>query len=107
MFLEDQGERAAARYAGGIERQNGLPCPSGIAQCREKLLEAGPVVVLAGLHRVGEFAKTGLELNACGNTMQAQKVTLNDLLPGFIEADRGGVVRIAELQSMGYVYLRP
>jgi uncharacterized protein len=28
-------------------------------------------------------------------------------LPGFIEADRGGVVRIAELQSMGYVYLRP
>ncbi len=58
-------------------------------------------------HRVGEFAKTGLELNACGNTMKAQKVTLNDLLPGFIEADRGGVVRIAELQSMGYAYLRP
>lgn len=58
-------------------------------------------------HRVGEFAKTGLELNACGNTMKAQKITLKDLLPGFIEADRGGVVRIAELQSMGYVYLRP
>src|ERR1700690_1807183 len=58
-------------------------------------------------HRVGEFAKTGLELNACGNTMKAQKITLNDLLPGFIEADRGGVVRIAELQSMGYAYLRP
>jgi len=57
--------------------------------------------------RVGEFAKTGLELNACGNTMQAQKITLKDLLPGFIEADRGGVVRIAELQAMGYVYLRP
>jgi intracellular sulfur oxidation DsrE/DsrF family protein len=37
----------------------------------------------------------------------AQKVTLKDLLPGFIAADRGGVVRIAELQSMGYVYLRP
>jgi intracellular sulfur oxidation DsrE/DsrF family protein len=57
--------------------------------------------------RVGDFAKTGLEFNACGNTMQAQKITLKDLLPGFIEADRGGVVRIAELQSMGYVYLRP
>lgn len=26
---------------------------------------------------------------------------------GFIVADRGGVVRIAELQSQGYVYLRP
>ena len=58
-------------------------------------------------HRVGEFSKAGLELNACGNTMKAQKVTLKDLLPGFIVAERGGVVRIAELQSLGYVYLRP
>ena len=58
-------------------------------------------------HRVGEFGKAGLELNACGNTMKAQKITLKDLLPGFIVAERGGVVRIAELQSMGYVYLRP
>ena len=58
-------------------------------------------------HRVGEFGKVGLELNACGNTMKAQKVTLKDLLPGFIVAERGGVVRIAELQSKGYVYLRP
>ena len=58
-------------------------------------------------HRVGEFAKTGLELNACGNTMKAQKITLKDLLPGFISADKGGVVRLAELQAQGYVYLRP
>ncbi len=58
-------------------------------------------------HRVGQFAKAGLELAACGNTMKAQNVTLSDLLPGFISADRGGVVRIAELQSRGYVYLRP
>jgi len=57
--------------------------------------------------RVGEFGKAGLELNACGNTMKGMKITLKDLLPGFIVAERGGVVRIAELQSMGYVYLRP
>lgn len=56
---------------------------------------------------VGEFKKSGLELSACGNTMKAQKITLADLLPGFVSADQGGVVRIAELQSMGYVYLRP
>ena len=30
-----------------------------------------------------------------------------DLLPGFVAADKGGVVRIAELQSRGYLYLRP
>lgn len=54
-----------------------------------------------------KFSKTGLQLNACGNTMQAQHVTLNDLLPGFVKADEGGVVKLAELQAQGYVYLRP
>jgi intracellular sulfur oxidation DsrE/DsrF family protein len=57
--------------------------------------------------RVGEFSKAGLEMNACGNTMKATNITLKDLLPGFISADRGGVVRLAELQAQGYVYLRP
>jgi uncharacterized protein len=54
-----------------------------------------------------ELQKSGLQLNACINTMHAQNVTLKDLLPGFIVADKGGVVRLAELQSQGYVYLRP
>jgi intracellular sulfur oxidation DsrE/DsrF family protein len=49
----------------------------------------------------------GVELAACGNTMKSQHVTLKDLLPGFVSADRGGMVRIAELQSQGYQYLRP
>lgn len=57
--------------------------------------------------RVGQFAKAGLELAACGNTMKSQNVTVKELLPGFVAADRGGVVRIAELQAQGYLYLRP
>jgi intracellular sulfur oxidation DsrE/DsrF family protein len=57
--------------------------------------------------RTDEMTKSGLQLNACINTMRAQEVTLKDLLPGFIVADKGGVVRLAELQSQGYVYLRP
>ena len=56
---------------------------------------------------IGQFSKAGLELAVCGNTMKSQKVGLADLLPGFVVADRGGVVRIAELQSQGYLYLRP
>ena len=43
---------------------------------------------------------------ACGNTMKSQNVTVTELLPGFVVADKGGVVRIAELQSQGYLYLR-
>jgi uncharacterized protein len=57
--------------------------------------------------RLATFAKSGVELAACGNTMKSQKVTVNDLLPGFVSLERGGVVRIAELQGQGYVYLRP
>ncbi|HEY0852020.1 MAG TPA: DsrE family protein [Bradyrhizobium sp.] len=57
--------------------------------------------------RVGQFSKAGLEMAACGNTMKSQHVAVNELLPGFVAAEKGGVVRIAELQSQGYLYLRP
>jgi intracellular sulfur oxidation DsrE/DsrF family protein len=57
--------------------------------------------------RLGDFSNAGLTAQACGNTMRTQNVTLKDLLPGFGIAERGGVVRIAELQSLGYAYLRP
>ena len=57
--------------------------------------------------RVGQFSKAGVEFAACGNTIKSQKIELKDLLPGFVSVDQGGVVRIAELQSQGYLYLRP
>jgi uncharacterized protein len=56
---------------------------------------------------IERFSKSGVELNACGNTMRAQNVTLKNLLPGFVSAEQGGVVRLAELQAEGYAYLRP
>lgn len=56
---------------------------------------------------VGKLSKAGVGFAACGNTMKSQKITLGDLLPGFVAADKGGVARIAELQSQGYLYLRP
>jgi intracellular sulfur oxidation DsrE/DsrF family protein len=57
--------------------------------------------------RLSELEKSALALHACIHSMRAQEVTVKDLLPGFAIADKGGVVRIAELQSQGYVYLRP
>jgi intracellular sulfur oxidation DsrE/DsrF family protein len=57
--------------------------------------------------RASEMRKSGLTLHACGNTLRAQEITLKDLLPGFAVADQGGVVLLAQLQSQGYVYLRP
>jgi hypothetical protein len=57
--------------------------------------------------RVSEFVKSGLAPSACIHSMKSQNVTLNDLLPGFAVADKGGVVRLAQLQAQGYAYLRP
>lgn len=58
----------------------------------------------------GRFAgllKQGLEPNACANTMHGMDINLSDLLEGFVSADKGGVVKLAELQAAGYAYLRP
>ena len=49
----------------------------------------------------------GVAYNACGNTLNSLKWNVSDLVPGFVRVDQGGVVRLAELQSQGYVYLRP
>jgi hypothetical protein len=57
--------------------------------------------------RLASLIKAQVKLAACIHTMRGQNVTLKDLLPGFAVAERGGVVRIAELQAQGYVYLRP
>jgi uncharacterized protein len=57
--------------------------------------------------RVISAAHDGVALHACANTMSAQGVTLADLLPGFVIADKGGIVRLVELQQEGYLYIRP
>jgi intracellular sulfur oxidation DsrE/DsrF family protein len=57
--------------------------------------------------RMAQCSEVGRQMQACGNTMRSQAVTLKDLLPGFVVADQGGVVRLAELQAAGYLYLRP
>ena len=56
---------------------------------------------------VADARAAGVELRACRNTMDAQKLTLGDLLPGFAVAERGAVIMLAELQGQGWAYLRP
>jgi len=51
--------------------------------------------------------RDGVQFNACGNTMRFQGIETDELIPGFIRVDDGGVVRIAELQAAGYLYIRP
>jgi intracellular sulfur oxidation DsrE/DsrF family protein len=56
---------------------------------------------------VSGLQDVGVEFDACGNTMRAQGVQIDELIPGMIRVDQGGVVRIAELQQQGYLYIRP
>lgn len=49
----------------------------------------------------------GVQLEACGNTLSKMNLKLADLVPGFVELPQGGVVRLAELQMQGFVYIRP
>jgi hypothetical protein len=53
-----------------------------------------------------ELKGAGVEQHACRHTMEAQKLSLVDLLPGFVVAEQGAVVKLAELQAQGWAYLR-
>lgn len=58
--------------------------------------------------RLGRLAASGsVAPVACGNTMTAQGLAVDDLLPGFTVEPRGGVVRLAERQAEGWAYIRP
>jgi intracellular sulfur oxidation DsrE/DsrF family protein len=57
--------------------------------------------------QVERRAGDGVSFVACGNTMKAMKLASNDMLGGFDVAEEGGVVRIADLQEQGYLYIRP
>jgi intracellular sulfur oxidation DsrE/DsrF family protein len=57
--------------------------------------------------QVERRAADGVSFVACGNTMTAMKLAPTDMLSGFEVAKEGGVVRIADLQEQGYLYIRP
>lgn len=59
------------------------------------------------VRKLAGVGANGVGLEACGNTLNAQKLELTDLLPGFVRVDQGGVTRLAQLQAEGYAYLRP
>jgi hypothetical protein len=56
--------------------------------------------------RVAEALKSGVKVVACENTMRAQKLKRDDMLPdiGYVPA---GVVELMDKQREGYAYIRP
>ena len=66
--------------------------------------ENGPIEVQS---LAGELQVLGVKFEACGVTMRALDLSSSDLLPDLVRRDEGGTVRIAELQSKGYIYIKP
>ncbi len=95
--------------------QNHLDGVGGAGKADIRLVVHGPALrafhaLAAEDHIVAMMKKlvdAGVGFDACANTMKAQGVKLDDLTPGFVVAERGGVVRLAELQQQGFAYLRP
>jgi intracellular sulfur oxidation DsrE/DsrF family protein len=56
---------------------------------------------------VAALQEQGVQFEMCGNTLTVFNRSLEDLLPGFVAVNQGGVTRIGQLQTQGYVYLRP
>lgn len=57
--------------------------------------------------RTAQLLQAGVGFEACKNTLKSAGLTLADLVSGFASAEQGGVVRLAELQSEGFAYIRP
>jgi intracellular sulfur oxidation DsrE/DsrF family protein len=56
---------------------------------------------------LADLQSQGVVFGACGNTMKAFSLSLEQLPKGAHHLPQGGVVRIMELVEQGYVYLRP
>ncbi len=56
---------------------------------------------------VSDIQSQGVTLIACQNTMNAKLIDFDELIGDFKIAKEGGVTRIAQLQSQGYLYIRP
>ncbi|MBK5929665.1 DsrE family protein [Halochromatium salexigens] len=56
---------------------------------------------------VAKLQEQGVTFEACARTLELINFDRDELLEGFLIAEQGGVTRIADLQSQGYVYIRP
>jgi hypothetical protein len=58
-------------------------------------------------HRAGDFDSSGYATMRSRKTSQAKSASLAASIAKAAASFKGGVVRLAELQSQGYLYLRP
>src|SRR3989449_4700707 len=92
------------RCVGGADHIEALELVVHGAALRNFVTASMDVALRAALDRL---QTQGLAVGACGNTMKAFNITLEQLPQGTRPLPQGGVVRVMELQEQGFVYLRP
>src|SRR2546428_207781 len=98
--LDEAGLEKARDVLGKIQKH----IPGDGAALRNFVTASMDVALRAALDRL---QTQGLAVGACGNTMKAFNITLEQLPQGTRPLPQGGVVRVMELQEQGFVYLRP
>ena len=73
----------------------------------QKYRSAGRPARSASVTRLPSRPSRANAFGACGNTMKAFNITLEQLPAGTRALPQGGVVRVMELVEQGYVYIRP
>jgi hypothetical protein len=104
-------ESDAAKWNLALNNARNIQNDLGAANVDIELVAYGPGIGMLKAdsvvgNRVGEALAAGVKVVACENTMQAQKLSKDDML-GKIAYVPAGVVEIMQRQQQGWAYIRP
>ncbi len=100
-----------AKWNLALNNAKNLQDDVGAANIDIEIVAYGPGIGMLKLEspaatRVAEAMKANVKIIACENTMRAQKLTRDDMLPALSYVP-AGVTEIMTKQSQGWAYLRP
>jgi hypothetical protein len=100
-----------AKWNLALNNAKNLQADLGASNVQIEIVAYGPGLnmVKAGsavAPRIDEAVMAGMKIDACENTMAAQKVTREQILPG-VSYVPAGVVEIMKRQQEGWSYIRP
>ncbi len=100
-----------AKWNLALNNAKNLQDDVGAANVEIELVAYGPGIGMLKIEsptaqRIADAAKAGVKVLACENTMRAQKLSRDDMLPA-ISYVPAGVTQIMRKQAEGWAYLRP
>lgn len=100
-----------ARWNLALNNARNVQQDLGAAQTAVEIVVYGPGIGMLRMDsvtgpRVADALRDGVSVVACENTMRAQKLSREDMLPriGYVPA---GVVQLMQRQREGFAYIRP